>query len=70
MKRCLECEHLFQDDGWRCPSCGHVPQFDIYPVFAPELAYQNETYDASYHTTLADLERGHFWFEARNRLLR
>lgn len=69
MKRCLECEHLFQDDGWRCPSCGHVPQFDIYPVFAPELAYQNETYDASYHTTLAELERGHFWFEARNRLL-
>jgi len=70
MKRCLQCDTEFDGACWRCPACGYEPEtVSGMSVFAPELAYQNDTYDARSFARLAEIESGHFWFEARNRLL-
>lgn len=42
---------------------------DGYLSFAPALARENEGFPAESFPRLAKLEEGHFWFEARNRLL-
>lgn len=69
-KRCLNCARTFTGQGWACPNCGFSPDLSgPVPVFAPELAESNDTYGADFFAHLAELERGHFWFEARNRLI-
>ena len=53
-----------------CPSCGWQPALlHGRLAFAPELAEENDGYDARYFPRLAELEEGHFWYEARNRLV-
>ncbi len=70
MKRCLNCNTQFDGEDWDCPQCGYVPKSKAdLAVFAPELAETNETYNADFFANLAALEEGHFWFEARNRLI-
>ncbi|MCU0481340.1 MAG: class I SAM-dependent methyltransferase [Anaerolineae bacterium] len=70
MKECLNCKTHFHQADWVCPKCGFAPTLDNgYPVFAPELAQVNDTYESDFFTTLAQLEKGHFWFEGRNQLL-
>ena len=70
MKCCLRCDVRFEANDWCCPSCGHVPEsVDGIPRFAPELEALDGDYDPSYHSRLIDLEEGHFWFEARNRIV-
>ena len=70
MKYCLNCSAVFNHDNWVCPQCGFTPIFeDNYPIFAPQLAQVNDTYQSDFFATLAQLEKGHFWFEARNQLL-
>lgn len=70
MKRCLQCEGLFEARGWSCPGCGFSPGLvDGFPALAPELAESDIGYDASRFEVLAGLERRHFWFRSRTRLI-
>lgn len=70
MKHCLKCHTTFELDDWRCPECGYKPEMDnTIALFAPKLAHQNNTYEVDFFINLAHLEQGHFWFEARNRIL-
>jgi SAM-dependent methyltransferase len=60
VKRCLRCEARYDAPGWRCPGCGFEPE----AVQAADIRY-----DASRFEVLAGLEREHFWFTARSRLI-
>ncbi|MFN8454586.1 MAG: class I SAM-dependent methyltransferase [Anaerolineae bacterium] len=70
MKICLACGQRFEAAGWRCSRCGRLPEFrQGYPAFAPALAGKFDGFEAQLFATLAQIEAGHFWFEARNCLL-
>ncbi|MGH8691145.1 MAG: class I SAM-dependent methyltransferase [Burkholderiales bacterium] len=70
MKRCLRCERRFDAAGWRCPGCGFEPEAVLgFPAFAAGLQTADIGYDASRFEDLARLEREHFWFTARTRLI-
>ncbi len=70
MKRCLKCNRKFEGRDWCCPECGWRPeQSGRVPVFAPDLARNNDGFKASYFAPLAAKEAGHFWFRARNSLI-
>jgi hypothetical protein len=69
VKKCAS-GHVYDRAGWQCPECGDEPAtLDGYLSFAPALARKNEGFPAESFPQLAKLEEGHFWFEARNRLL-
>lgn len=68
MKRCLRCSARFGGAAWSCPACGWAPEaLGGMPAFAPELS--RDGYEAAFFAPLAEAEPGHFWFEARNRLI-
>lgn len=46
-----------------------MPTLDGVPQFAPTLADTISGFDSDAFAELANLEAGHFWFEARNRLI-
>jgi SAM-dependent methyltransferase len=70
MKVCIACEGRFDAVDWRCPACGWTPdQHNGWPVFAPELARENDSFDASSFARLSEFEPQHFWFRSRNQLL-
>lgn len=53
-----------------CPACHQVSQVvDDIAMLAPELADTTSGFDPVSFQNLADLERGHYWFVPRNRLL-
>jgi SAM-dependent methyltransferase len=54
----------------RCPACHDLAErFGGILAFAPELAEENEGFEADYFPKLAELEAGNFWFRSRNQLL-
>jgi SAM-dependent methyltransferase len=56
--------------GWCCRACGYkVPVSDGIAMFAPELAHSHSGFHPGEFATLAIVEREHFWFVPRNRLL-
>lgn len=70
MKVCISCNQTFQAEEWTCPHCQQSPpHIDGFLAFAPELATDAHHYDPEFHRALAQIETGHFWFEARNRLI-
>jgi len=70
MKICLNCGHLFRREDWQCPKCGHLPEMhDGYPFFAPQLVDAYGGFEAQFFHRLARMEKGHFWFESRNRVV-
>jgi SAM-dependent methyltransferase len=70
VKICLACEARFSGETWQCSSCSFEPAQEAgHPVFAPELAEESEGFESEFFERLAGVERGHFWFEGRNRLL-
>lgn len=70
MKLCLACEQPFDAESWLCPHCGHSPAFHSGPLaFSPDPLTATEGYPQGRHAQLALLEKGHFWFESRNRLI-
>ncbi len=70
MKLCLSCERVFQDETWHCPLCGWSPIVENeLVIFAPNLVRECGGFSSDFFAILADLESGHFWFKARNRLL-
>jgi SAM-dependent methyltransferase len=56
--------------GWRCPRCGHgLAVREGIPCLAPNLDGQDVGFDPALFARLAQIEAGHFWFEARNELV-
>lgn len=55
---------------WACPDCGYKPKIiNNITSFAPSLAEKNNCFDVEFFRELANLEKGNFWFEARNNLI-
>jgi len=53
-----------------CGECSfEVPNKKGFRTFAPGLGEENQDYDKTFFAELAQVEKGHFWFEARNRLI-
>ncbi len=70
MKVCLKCGHRFQQVEWDCPACGdRPPKNDGHLTFAPDLAAQNDGYEATFFAQVAALEAQHFWYRSRNHLI-
>lgn len=70
MKKCNQCSYQFDNENWQCPNCNFKPNLiDGYLSFAPELAQENEGFEAYYFDSLAKLEAKNFWFCNRNRLI-
>jgi SAM-dependent methyltransferase len=69
MRRCLNCDFLFDGVGWQCPRCGVEPEGDPFRLFAPDAAHSGEGMERSVFETLARLEPTSFWFRGRNRLI-
>lgn len=52
------------------PVSGYHPEISSrFPVFAPELAINNDGFDRALFETLFQIEPSHFWFKSRNELL-
>ena len=70
MRLCSRCHKAFDHAIQCCPSCHYEPQrLEGHLAFAPELAEENEGFEADYFPKLAELEAGNFWFRSRNQLL-
>lgn len=70
MRLCTACGKSFDSQGYMCPFCRHEPpRLPGHLAFAPELAEQNEGFEAEYFANLFELEAGSFWFRSRNQLL-
>lgn len=70
MKVCPCCAYYFDKEDWLCPSCGFIPKnIDGFLAFSPELATENEGFDANAFSQLFSLESKNFWFRARNKLV-
>lgn len=55
---------------FNCPHCRWRPALqDGVPLLAPALAAEVEGFDDDAIASLAASEAGHFWFEARNRII-
>ena len=53
-----------------CNACGYAAaRIHGFDAFAPELAAAGPGYDPEHYATLARLEEGNFWFQARNDLI-
>ncbi len=71
MRLCLACDRADVADDWRCRHCGWMPHSASgFRIFAPELADQNDGFEATAHEDLQKLQDRSFWFRARNRLIR
>ncbi len=70
MKRCLSCGNVFQSQFWVCPACGKEPErHEGRLCFSPDLAWNNDGFNANEFGAYADLEGKNFWFSSRARLL-
>jgi SAM-dependent methyltransferase len=70
MKLCNECGEPVDNYGRPCPFCSYqAKKIDGHWAFAPDLAEQNEGFEADYFGRLAELEAGNFWFRSRNQLV-
>ncbi len=71
MKICLSCTHQFEQKNWQCPNCGWSPKNHSGHYLLREHGEDGtiEGYRDEYFAPLAEVEKGHFWFEARNRIL-
>ncbi len=71
MKRCLNCQHVFEGAQWSCALCGWKPQrVGPFVVFAPEVTASSPGYKPEHFAVIAQLEADNFWFRSRNRLLK
>lgn len=70
MKKCLACGAIFPSLNSRCPSCSWEPEMqEGFQAYAPAMSQEGGGFKAAYFADLADMEVGHFWFRARNRLI-
>jgi len=53
MKLCSSCREPFDQIDWRCPVCFHEPtKLNGALAFAPELAEENEGFEAEFFPRL------------------
>jgi trans-aconitate methyltransferase len=70
VKICLNCHSPFEGTHWNCPTCQWTARLcDHYTSFLSDTAIENVSFEAFFFDELMDVEAGHFWFEARNRLI-
>ncbi len=70
MKRCLNCDALFDSDSWLCPECNYHPvRHRGFICFAPQLLDLGDDFSPEFFAELAPMEGGNFWFKARNELI-
>jgi len=70
MKKCFSCGETYSASSSSCPACGAHPDIlEGFPAYAPALAQEGGGFRAKYFADLVELEEGHFWFSARNRLI-
>lgn len=70
MNLCPACGGRHQAPDFACPLCDYVPALgDGFPLLAPALASAVSGFDPQEFAGLAASEDGHFWFEARNRMI-
>jgi len=74
--RCADQQEIAPDSllwpgDWRCPQCGfrHSSRNDFVQL-APDLDDVNEGFELTSYEELRRIEDGHFWFTARNRMIR
>lgn len=70
MKVCLNCHSRIESDTWNCLRCGWRP--DCIDGFMSFVNHNDRTasgFEAEYFPVLFDIERNHFWFRSRNRLI-
>lgn len=70
MRWCVACETEFDGPGWTCPACGHAPTIhESHVSFVDASAFHGDMFEGRFFETLAKLEEGFWWFEARNDLI-
>lgn len=71
MRLCRECGLPHVSDLAACPDCGWAPPLhNGFPAYAPELDAEGTAgFKPEAFGELARLEEGHFWFQARNRII-
>jgi SAM-dependent methyltransferase len=70
MKICLACGLRFNDHGWKCQNCGHVPKMvGGHWVFQAGKPEGDKGFDAGGFKRLVGVEEGNWWFRSRNRLI-
>jgi SAM-dependent methyltransferase len=64
-------DSLLWPRDWHCPQCGfcHSSRNDFVQL-APDLDDVNEGFELTSYEELRRIEDGHFWFTARNRMVR
>jgi SAM-dependent methyltransferase len=69
MKICFHCGKDYSDITFTCHHCGYAPKNVLgFPLYAPDLAFDNKGFDPEVHEQFFRHEQGHFWFENRNAL--
>lgn len=63
-------EGRFESDDWTCPQCRYRPALgnEIFQ-FAKDSPNAAAGFKAEYFARLAEVEKTHFWFRARNELI-
>lgn len=70
MKKCLVCGKIYSTSQLDCSDCHAVPEIqDGFTAYAPALSAEGRGFNVAFFADLAQLEHGHFWFRARNRLI-
>lgn len=69
MLQCLQCAKLYREKE-NCPFCHWQPSIiDGFIAYAPELAYENEGFEADSFAFYMETEDANFWFRARNSII-
>lgn len=70
MHLCLNCQNEIKLEIWRCHHCHWTPKrVNNFLSFAPNLAIENDHFNAEGFKMLASLEDKHFWFRTRVKLI-
>ena len=70
MKKCIRCDAVVTND-WNCTSClNKVDTAHGSFILSPEFSVDEHGYDADAYKIYSELEKGHFWFEARIALIK
>jgi SAM-dependent methyltransferase len=70
MISCPRCKLTYSSILSQCPSCRFSPNISGgFASWSPEINQSEQGFKAEYFSPLANVEKGYFWFEARNALI-
>lgn len=70
MKSCLKCHTPLKSETWVCHRCGWKPKItDGFTSFALKDAKSGSGFEPDCFPMLYAIEKKHFWFRARNRII-